>query len=316
MREVELSVVVPMFNEVEGLATLFTRLGGVLAGVSDAYEIVCVNDGSSDGTLAALLAERERNTRVCVVDLARNFGKDIALSAGLDYVRGRAVVPLDADLQDPPELIPELIAKWREGYDVVYAQRRSRQGETRFKLRTAGMFYRIINRLAEIRIPENTGDFRLMDRRVVDVLRGMPERARFMKGLFAWVGFRQVAVPFDRDPRQAGRTKWNYLRLWRFALDGITSFSSAPLKVWSYLGGGIALSAFLYAVFLIVRTMVFGVDVPGYASIMVAVLFLGGIQLLGIGVLGEYVGRIFEEVKRRPLYVARAVYEARGSDGA
>ncbi len=308
MQDIEISVVVPMYNEESNLASLFSRLQAVLHGVTDSYEIVCVNDGSSDGTLERLLEISQRDPRVIVVDLARNFGKEIALTAGLDHARGRAVIPIDADLQDPPELIADFVQKWREGYEVVYAQRRTRKGETLVKLASANLFYRTINKMTEIRIPHNTGDYRLLDRRVVEVLRQMPERTRFMKGLFAWVGFRQLAVEFDRDPRLSGQTKWNYIKLWRLALDGITSFTSVPLKIWSYLGGVIALIAFVYMLFLVLRTTIFGVDVPGYASIMVIVLFLGGIQLLGIGILGEYIGRIFDEVKRRPMYVVKALY--------
>lgn len=308
MDPVELSIVIPMFNEAAGLTALFDRLRQALMPVAENYEIVCINDGSTDSTLADLLRQRETDTRVVVIDLARNFGKELALTAGLAQARGQAVIPIDADLQDPPELIESMVARWREGYDVVYARRRSRRGETRLKLASAGAFYRFINRLSEIPIPENTGDYRLMDRRVVDTLNAMPERTRFMKGLFAWAGFRQIALDFDRDPRRSGDTKWNYLKLWRHALDGITSFSSKPLKVWTYMGLSVALVAFIYMVYLITRTIFVGVDVPGYASLIVIVLFLGGVNLIGIGVLGEYIGRIFVEVKSRPLYVIRQKY--------
>jgi len=306
MKNIQVSVVVPMYNESGNINTLFSRLEAVLADVTEEYEIVCINDGSSDETLEMLLEYNIRNPRIVVLDLARNFGKEIALTAGLDFARGEAIIPIDADLQDPPELIADFVKKWREGYEVVYAQRRSRKGETFVKLTSANLFYRLINRMTDIRIPENTGDFRLLDRKVVDAIRMMPERNRFMKGLFSWVGFRQVAVEYDRDPRLSGKSKWNYIKLWRLALDGITSFSSMPLKVWSYLGGGIALISFLYMLALFLRTIIAGVDVPGYTSIMVVVLFLGGIQLFGIGILGEYIGRIFDEVKHRPMYVLRA----------
>lgn len=304
----EISIVVPMYNEAANLDALFARLNHVLHSITPDYEIVCVNDGSEDDTLSRLLTARYSDERIVVIDLARNFGKDLALTAGLDYARGHAVIPIDSDLQDPPELIPKMIKLWREGYEVVYAQRRSRAGETPLKLLTAGAFYKIMNRWSDVHIPENAGDYRLLDQRVVAVLRDLPERTRFMKGLFAWVGFRQAAVHFDREPRQAGRTKWNYFKLWRFALDGITSFTTAPLRVWTFLGGAIAIAAFVYLLFLFARTIMFGVDVPGYASLMVIILLFGGLHLLGIGILGEYIGRIFLETKQRPMYVVRRVY--------
>jgi len=298
-----LSVVVPCYNEADGLDRLFERLERVLDGLGLPYEIVCVDDGSRDDTLARLAAHHARNPAIKVVGLSRNFGKEIALTAGIDVAAGDAVVPIDADLQDPPELIAELVARWREGYDVVYATRRSRQGEGLIKRATANAFYRIIDRVSDVPIPRDTGDFRLMDRRVVEALRRLPERTRFMKGLFAWVGFRQTSIAYDREPRFAGRTTWNYWRLWNFALDGITSFSTAPLKVWTYLGGAISAFALVLAAIIVIR----GPDVqaPGYASLMVAVLFLGGVQLLSLGILGEYLGRVYDEVKHRPLYLVR-----------
>lgn len=305
-----LSIVVPMYNEASGLDVLFERLEGVLHALGNSYEIVCVNDGSADDTLERLLRHRARNPRILVIDLARNFGKEQALTAGLDHARGEAVIPIDADLQDPPELIGQMVEKWREGFEVVYAKRKSRRGESRLKLASAGMFYKVMNSMSDTPIPQNTGDYRLMDRRVIDALRLLPERTRFMKGLFAWVGFRQIAVEFDRDPRAVGATKWNYVKLWRFALDGITSFSSFPLRFLGYFGSAIAAAAFVYMSFLIIRVSAYGVDVPGYASLLVVVLFLGGINLLAIGVLGEYIGRIFLEVKQRPTYIVRQVHDA------
>ena len=218
------------------------------------------------------------------------------------------MIPIDADLQDPPELIEQLVAKWREGYDVVYATRRSRSGETWFKRLTANGFYNTIGRMSQVSIPPNTGDFRLMDRRVVDSLKQLPERTRFMKGLFAWVGYKQTSILFDREPRLKGTTKWNYWKLWNFAIDGITSFSFLPLKVWGYVGLIISSISLLYAAYLVIRTLIYGIDFPGYASLMVAVLFLGGIQLLTLGIIGEYLGRVYEEVKRRPLYLVRESY--------
>lgn len=306
--DVEISVVVPLYNEELNIDYLFERLLSVLSRLDMTYEIVCVNDGSKDNTVGCLIEHHHQNSRIKVVNLSRNYGKEIALSAGLDYANGNAVIPIDADLQDPPELIAELVEKWREGYDVVYATRRSRQGESWVKRFTANVFYRTIDSLSQVPIPRNTGDFRLLDRRVVDALKRMPERNRFMKGLFAWVGFKQTSVIYDRPSRYKGETKWNYWKLWNFAIDGITSFSFLPLKVWSYVGLLVAIPSFFYASFLVIRTLIYGIDFPGYASIMVAVLFLGGVQLVSLGVLGEYLGRVYEEVKGRPLYLVRESY--------
>jgi len=306
--DVEISVVVPLYNEELNIDYLFERLLSVLSRLDMTYEIVCVNDGSKDNTIGCLIEHHHQNPRIKVVNLSRNYGKEIALSAGLDYANGNAVIPIDADLQDPPELIAELVEKWREGYDVVYATRRSRQGESWVKRFTANVFYRTIDGLSQVPIPRNTGDFRLLDRRVVDALKQMPERNRFMKGLFAWVGFKQTSVIYDRPSRYKGETKWNYWKLWNFAIDGITSFSFLPLKVWSYVGLLVAIPSFFYASFLVIRTLIYGIDFPGYASIMVAVLFLGGVQLVSLGVLGEYLGRVYEEVKGRPLYLVRESY--------
>ncbi|MGG6294277.1 glycosyltransferase family 2 protein [Leptolyngbya sp. AN02str] len=306
--EVELSIVVPFYNEELNIDWFFERIEAVLAPLNVAYEVVCVNDGSRDQTVSFLIAHHHRNPAIKVVDFSRNFGKEVAITAGMDYTVGNAVVVMDADLQDPPELIHELLAKWREGFDVVYAVRRSRQGETWLKRFTAYSFYRVIGRVSNTPIPRDTGDFRLLDRRVVEVLKQIPERTRFMKGLFAWVGFRQTAVEYDRAPRYQGRSTWNYWKLWNFALDGIFSFSLVPLKLWGYLGLMISLITLMYAGFLVVRTLLFGVDVPGYASLMVAVLSLGGVQLMTLGILGEYLGRVYEEVKGRPLYLVRNAY--------
>ncbi|MBD1932933.1 MULTISPECIES: glycosyltransferase family 2 protein [Cyanophyceae] len=308
INSVELSVIVPVYNEELNIDYLFERLLSVLETLDTSYEIVCVNDGSKDNTLKCLIEHHHRNPVIKVVNLSRNFGKEVALSAGLDYTTGAAVVPIDADLQDPPELIKELVEKWREGYDVVYATRRSRGEESWLKQMTANAFYKIIGKMSRVPIPRNTGDFRLLDRRVVEAIKQMPERTRFMKGLFAWVGFKQTSVLFDRPQRYKGTTTWNYWRLWNFAIDGITSFSFLPLKVWSYVGVTISLLSFVYATFLIYRTLLYGVDLPGYASIMVAILFLGGIQLVTLGIIGEYLSRVYEEVKGRPLYLVRDAY--------
>lgn len=303
---VELSLIVPIHNESAGLDEFFARVLPVLRNLGCSFEIICVDDGSSDGSLERLLAFRERMPNLKVLSLSRNFGKDVALSAGFAHVSGAAAVPIDADLQDPPELIEQMVAKWREGFDVVYATRARRDSESILRQLSAHYFYRIFGRITDIPIPPDTGDFRLLDRRVVDILVRLPERTRFMKGLFAWVGFKQTALSFDRPERHTGSTNWSYWRLWNFALDGITSFSSAPLKVWSYVGLGVSTFAFLYALFLAGLTIVRGVVVPGYASIMVAVLFLGGVQLITLGIMGEYLARIYNEVKGRPLYLVRA----------
>ncbi|MGM0455467.1 MAG: glycosyltransferase family 2 protein [Cyanobacteriota bacterium] len=314
--QITLSIIIPVYNEEDNLACLLKRVMDSLGIPNLSYEIICVNDGSHDKSLDKLIGYHQKNPAIKIINLSRNFGKDIALSAGLDFASGAAVIPLDADLQDPPELIEALVAKWREGYDVVYATRRDRHGETWLKRFSATYFYRLIGRVSKVPIPEDTGDFRLMDRRVVEALKKLPERNRFMKGLFAWVGYRQIAIDYDRDPRYAGQSKWNYWKLWNFALDGITAFSSLPLKVWSYVGLIVSSIALVYAIFLVLRTLIFGIDVPGYASLMVAVLFLGGIQLISLGVIGEYLGRVYEEVKGRPLYLVRDLYgfDDRGFD--
>ncbi|MBT9521154.1 MAG: glycosyltransferase family 2 protein [Dechloromonas sp.] len=305
-----LSVVVPAYNEEEVLPELYRRLSAVLSGFCPNYEILFVNDGSRDGTLEVMRNLKTADAHVGYVNLSRNFGKEIAMTAGLDAARGDAVVVIDADLQDPPELIPQLIDGWREGFDVVYARRVSRSGETWLKKATASAFYKTIQRIGPVSIPEDVGDFRLMSRRAVNALKQIRERHRFMKGLFAWIGFSQKAIDYQRDARFAGETKWNYWKLWNFAIEGITSFSIAPLKVSTYLGLFVALLAFLYAIFVIYKTIMFGDPVKGYPSLMAVVLFLGGIQLVGIGLLGEYVGRMFVETKYRPLYLLDEVIPA------
>jgi polyisoprenyl-phosphate glycosyltransferase len=301
-----LSVVIPIYNEEAMIPLLLARLGPVLAGLAASYEILCVNDGSTDRTAALLAAAHAADPRVKVLNFSRNFGKEIALTAGLDHASGAAVVPLDADLQDPPELIAAFLERWRAGYDVVYGVRHRRDTDSWLKRRSARAFYAFINRLAGIRIPADAGDFRLMDRRVVETLRRLRERDRFMKGLFAWVGFRQAEVAYDRPGRAAGTTKFSYWRLWNFALDGITGYSTLPLRVAGYLGGATALLALLYGLYLVFRTLFNGTDVPGYASLMVAVLFLGGVQLMVLGVIGEYLGRVYKEAKQRPLYIVES----------
>ncbi|MBD8897669.1 glycosyltransferase family 2 protein [Rhodanobacter sp. DHG33] len=305
-----ISLVVPFYNESAVIEDFFHAVPPVLASIERVdYEIVCVNDGSKDDTLALLCAAAHTDSRIRVVDLSRNFGKEAAMTAGIDIAKGDAVIPFDADLQDPPELIPELVRKWQEGFDVVIARRIERSSDTYAKRLTAALFYRFHNAIADVKIPENAGDFRLMARQVVDELKRLPESRRFMKGLFAWVGFTQTYVDYVRQPRVAGKTKFSGWRLWNFALEGVTSFSTLPLRVWTYLGTVSALVSMLYAIYLVARTVVHGRDLPGYASIITAVLFLGGIQLIGIGVIGEYIGRIYIESKRRPVYVIRHVFQ-------
>ncbi len=302
----DLSLVVPVLNEEAAIPAFLDRAMPVLDGLGVAFEILFVDDGSTDGT-AALLRDRHRaDGRIRLVGLSRNFGKEAALTAGLDHAVGAAIVPIDVDLQDPPDMVGDMLAAWQQGADVVYATRRSRTGAGPVKTWAARAFYRLYNWVSdEVAIPPDTGDFRLMDRKVVDVIRAMPERNRFMKGLFAWPGFRQRQVFYDRPGRSQGTSKWPLRKLLRLAVDGLVSFSDFPLKLATYLGLAVAVLAILYAGFLVVRTLFYGIDVPGYASVMVVILFLGAVQLLTLGVIGEYLSRIYRETKRRPLYVVR-----------
>ncbi len=302
-----LSIVVAAYNEEDVLHIFFAKLQAVLADLGESYEIVCVNDGSRDRTAEILNAAHKSDPRIKVVHLARNFGKELALTAGLDYATGDAVVPLDADLQDPPELIADFLRLWREGFDVVFAVRDDRETDSWLKRHSASAFYAMLGRLSNVEIPRNAGDFRLMDRRVVDVLKQLRERNRFMKGLFSWVGFRQTSVHYKRPQRAAGKTKFNYWKLWNFALDGITGYSTVPLRIAGYSGLIFAFIAMLYGTFLMIRTVLFGADVPGYASLMVAVVFMGGVQLVVLGIIGEYLGRMYSEAKQRPLYIVDSV---------
>jgi glycosyltransferase involved in cell wall biosynthesis len=297
------SVVAPAYNEERNLPLLRTRLAQVMDGLGEPWELILVNDGSRDATLEVMIGLRAQDPRVAIVNLSRNFGKEIATTAGLDHTRGDAVIVVDSDLQDPPEVIPELVAAWRRGFDTVYAQRRERHGETWLKRATAAAFYRLLGHATSVPIPRDTGDFRLMSRRVVDALGEIRERHRFMKGLFAWVGFPSCAVAYDRQPRHAGQTAWGYWRLWNLAVEGITSFTTVPLRVAMYLGLLVGLASSIFLLQLLVRTLVFGNEVPGYPSLMAVVLFLGAAQLMTLGVIGEYLGRVFNEVKQRPLYL-------------
>jgi dolichol-phosphate mannosyltransferase len=308
-----ISVVVPLCNEEGNVPELFARISAVLDRVTaargDRYEIVAVNDGSRDGTLEALRAQQQTQPRLVVVNLSRNFGHQIAATAGLETASGDAIVLLDGDLQDPPELIETFLAKWREGYDVVYATRKARRGESPFKIFTARAFYRIIRRMTNVEIPVDTGDFRLMDRKVVDALAQTRERHRFLRGLVSWVGFKQIGVDYERDARSSGATKYPFSKMMRFAFDGITSFSEVPLRLATYLGFIVSAFAFFYTIVVLVFKFL-GRNDPGYTSTMVAILFLGGVQLIGIGILGEYVGRIYDQVKGRPLYLISSVERA------
>lgn len=305
VRRPTLSLVVPVHNETGSIEPFLARAVPVLTGLGKgvSYEIVFVDDGSTDATLAELLAARKANARVKIVALSRNFGKDTALAAGLAHASGDAVIPIDVDLQDPPEVIPQLVKRWKAGFEVVNARRADRSSDSWLKRTTSRGFYRVFNQMADRPILEDVGDFRLLSRRVVEVINQFPERARFMKGLFSWVGFSQATIDYERAVRHAGQTKWRYWKLWNFAVDGIASFTTVPLRVWSYFGAVIALLSFVFAGVLVVRTLMFGIDTPGYASLMVVVLFLGGVNLLSLGVIGEYLGRTYTEVKGRPLYI-------------
>lgn len=309
--QLSLSLVVPVFNEAETVDLFVGRVDEVFRGHDDIeLQFVFVNDGSADDTLDRLIRIQRTDPRVVVIDLSRNFGKEAALTAGLQAAEGRVVVPMDVDLQDPPDLILEMIAKWREGYEVVLGRRVDRGTDSWAKRASASWFYRIHNKIADPKLPENVGDFRLMDRCVVDALVQLPESRRFMKGLFAWIGFRTTCVDYARPERIAGSTKFSGWRLWNFALEGLTSFSTDPLRIWTYLGFMVAFVSLMFATFMILRVLITGVDVPGYASTIVAVTFLGGLQLMGIGILGEYLGRTYIESKRRPVFVVRRVYES------
>lgn len=313
-RRGRLSVVIPFYNEGPNIDALFARLTPVLDGLGMDWEVVCVNDGSRDDTIDRLLDVHDRDPRVKVVDLSRNFGKELALSAGLSHTTGDAVVPMDADLQHPPELLPAFIAKWREGFDVVVAVRHARVGQSLKHRLFAKLFYWVFDHLSEIKLPREVGDFRLMDRRVVEVINRMPERTRFMKGIFAWVGFRQAAIPYEQGERAGGDTKWGFVKLLRLSFDGLTAFSTFPLRVWSLVGMAVSGVAFIYILIRLIRTLLYGIDVPGYESLLVAVLFLGGLQLITLGIIGDYLGRVFAEVKGRPLFIVRSAHGFGTSD--
>ena len=298
-----LTIVVPVHNEEHAIASFMQAMDGALADLDLDHTILFVDDGSSDGTYAVVKRLAAAGKPVSALKLSRNFGKEAALTAGLDAADGDAVVVMDVDLQDPPHLIPDFVRMWREGYHVVYGARRSRSGDSYLKRLTSYGFYNVFNAFSSMKIPPDAGDFRLMDRRVVEAVKQLPERERFMKGLFAWVGFRHIGIPYDRAGRSQGASKWSYLRLFRFAIDGITSFSSLPLTIWTMLGFVISMLAAFWGAFIVARTLLFGIDAPGYASTILIILFLGGIQLVGLGMIGEYLGRVYQEVKRRPIYI-------------
>jgi glycosyltransferase involved in cell wall biosynthesis len=299
-----LTVVAPAYNEGEGLRAFHARTRAALDAIDGIEaDILFVDDGSRDDTWAVMQSLVAADPQVGALKLARNFGKELALTAGLDAVDADAAVVIDADLQDPPELIAEFVARWREGFDVVYGTRLERDGESWLKRLTAAGFYRLMEQVSSTPVPRDTGDFRLLSRRALDALHGVRERHRFMKGLFAWVGFRQSAIGYHRDPRHAGTSKFNYWKLWNFAIEGITSFSTLPLRVATYAGGVAALAAFAYGLFIIGKTLLWGDEVAGYPSLMTVILFLGGLQLMALGVIGEYLGRLYMEAKQRPLYL-------------
>ena len=307
-----LSLVIPVFDEEDSIDLFIDTVVPMLERDRLRYELVFVNDGSRDDTLSRLIARSAADRHIRIVTPSRNIGKEAALTAGINHARGDVLLPMDIDLQDPPDLIGAFMARWREGYDIVYGVRTARRTDTTAKRMSAGWFYWAFNAMSPVRIPANVGDFRLVDRRAAEVLRQLPERNRFMKGLFAWVGFNSIGVPYERPERAAGTTKFNYWRLWNFALDGVVSFSTAPLRAWFYVGLVIAAIAVFYAIFIITRVLILGIDTPGYASLLIAVLLMGAIQLLSLGIIGEYLGRLFLEVKGRPIYIVEGVYE----DGA
>ena len=298
----DISIILPFHNEGESVRSLFDRLYPVLGALGRSYEIICVDDGSSDNTFATLVHIREMDHRIKLVRMTRNFGKEAALSCGLHLAQGASAITMDSDLQHPPEVIPELVAKWTAGAELVFAVRRNRDTDGELRRMFSRAFYAVFRHIAEVQMPEGAGDFCLLDRKVINAVNALPERNRFMKGLFSWVGYKRDVVAFDVAPRLGGDTHWNFFRLIRFAFDGLSAFSTLPLRIWTWSGAAVSFAAMAYGLFLVIRTMLFGVDVPGYASLMVTMLFLGGLQLLSLGVIGEYMARIFVEVKARPLY--------------
>lgn len=306
--QIIISIVCPFYNEEDMVNIFMKEIFTVLDSINKPFEIICVNDGSSDNTLEELLNEQKNRKNIRIINLSRNFGKEAALTAGLNYSIGEAIIPIDADLQDPPSLIWDFIAYWDKGYDVVLAKRIDRSTDTLGKRMTAQLFYKTHNKISSIKLPENVGDFRLITRKVLKAIQELPENQRFMKGIFAWVGFTTAVVEYKRGKRKTGQTSFNGWKLWNFALEGITSFSTVPLRVWLYLGLFISLFSFFYGSFIIFKTLILGIAVPGYASLLTVILFLGGFQMIGVGIVGEYIGRMYMESKRRPTYIVEKEY--------
>ncbi|MDR2645745.1 MAG: glycosyltransferase family 2 protein [Holosporaceae bacterium] len=303
----DVSIVVPFYNESESVNMFFETIFPLLKHAKLSFEILCINDGSRDNTLDLLKNFQKKRRQIKILDFSRNFGKDAAITAGLDFAAGKCVIPIDCDLQDPPELILDMIKKWRNGFDVVLAKRVDRSEDSVAKRATAKFFYKICNLLSDLELPENVGDFRLMDRKVIDTLKTFPERQRFLKGLFAFAGYKTTVVEYKRPERHRGKTKWSYWKLWNYAIDGITSFSMFPLKISTYFGLLVTLMAFVRGIWIFFRTIFLGIDMPGYASLMTTMLFLGGVQLMSLGIIGEYVGRIYIESKKRPIYIIKEI---------
>ncbi|MDR2067922.1 MAG: glycosyltransferase family 2 protein [Holosporaceae bacterium] len=304
---VEVSVIVPFYNESESIDGFFSAIMPILKRLGLSFEILCINDGSKDDTLERLIGKKKRFPQLKIINFSRNFGKDAAITAGIDFADGNCAIPIDSDLQDPPDLIADMVAKWREGFDMVLARRSDRSEDSCLKRITACMFYKTYNMLSDTELPENVGDFRLLDRKVMDALKTFPERKRFMKGLFAFAGFKTTSIEYKRPERNMGTSKWSYWKLWSYAVDGITSFSIFPLKISIYLGIFVTFLAFARGLWIFFRTVLYGVDIPGYASTTVALLLLGGVQLMSLGVIGEYIGGIYNESKKRPIYIVRDV---------
>jgi len=303
-----ISIICPVYNEEESIEIFVNAISTIFLKIEENFEIIFINDGSTDNSLYILLELRKKYKNIKIIEFSRNFGKEFALTAGLDYTQGDAIIPIDVDLQDPPELIVDFIKHWKGGSEVVLAKRVNRQEDDIFKRITSTLFYKLHNKISDVKIPENVGDYRLMSKKVVEKIKLLPENQRFMKGIFAWVGFSATYVEYTRTKRIAGTSKFNGWKLWNFALDGITSFSTFPLKVWTYIGFTTSFLSFLYGSFIILNSLIFGIDTPGYASLIVVILFMGGLQLIGIGVLGEYLGRIFMETKKRPSYIIKETY--------
>jgi glycosyltransferase involved in cell wall biosynthesis len=305
----KISLVCPFYNEENVIDSFYYSLSDVLSKIHNiTFEVICIDDGSSDQTIEKLKKIQQKNNAYKIIELSRNFGKEAAITAGLDFATGDAVIPIDSDLQDPPALIPEMIEKWLEGAEVVLAKRVNRDSDSLLKRQTAKIFYKIFNHISTIQLIDNVGDYRLLDKVVVNAIKKLDERNRFMKGIFSWVGFKTEIIQYTRPKRLDGNSKFTPIKLWSLALDGITSFSTVPLKIWLYIGSSISLISFIYGSYIIYLTIVNKVSVPGYASILVSILFLGGLQLTGIGILGEYISRMFVETKKRPIYIIRCSY--------